>query len=171
MKGLVFVFVSATLLTGCMSSYVVSPLGGADSLSYQQFNDEVKANKVRIELTNGREMEGINLDIGNDSAHWVDPSSASTRGAVAGEIKTVVSKNHWLGGLNGFKYGFISGAVAVGALGGISGSSETFGHDLKVVGAAIIGGTVTGLIGGIVGLLVGQKNEYDFVSPKDSTKK
>jgi hypothetical protein len=114
MKELLFVFMSTMLLSGCMSSYVVSPLGGADSLSYQRFNVDVEGNQVRIELTDGQQLEGINLAVSSDSAHWFNPSSESTHGMVAAEIKTVVRKNHWLGGLKGFGYGVIPGAVLGG---------------------------------------------------------
>ena len=166
LKPITILFSFAILLCGCSSSYVVCPQGGADSLSYHEFNGKIREDRVEIELSNSRTMLGNNLKIKNDSAEWYDVSSDSAFVIPANQIKTVINNNHWSAALTGFGYGAIGGGL-LGFWAGDSTSDAGWGKFT----AALVVGTVGGILGGIGGLIIGHKDEYEFVNEGVSTKK
>jgi len=85
------------------------------------------------------------------------------------DIKTVVDNNHWVGGLEGFVYGFIPGAV-LGVVASVASQDNKEVVFPWYAGAAFFG-AITGITGGIIGLIVGHSYEYQFVNSTNSTKK
>jgi hypothetical protein len=166
LKLITILFSLVIILCGCSSSYVVSPQAGADSLTYHEFNDKIREDRVEIELTNGRTMLENNIEIKNDSAKWYDASSGNSFGISVNQIKTVIKNDHWAAALQGFGYGAIGG----GLLGYWAGDSTADAGWGKFT-AALVVGTLGGILGGIGGLIVGHKDEYEFVNEEVSTKK
>ena len=165
MKILLFILLIAMTLIGCTSSYLVSRLGGKDGMSYQEFNDRVKGKTVRIELLNGRKIEGMNLQASKDSLQWFSESTDSTFGVTVDEIKRVVRKDNWLGALEGFGAGLVAG----GAYGFLSVTPENsnngfFGswQSVRLIKTLVLG-VLGAFTGGIIGMIVGYRYEYQFV--------
>ncbi len=159
----------AIFLCGCSSSYTVSSAGKPNSeYSYQEMNEELTGRDVNIELKDGRDISAKEVIISEDSVSWVDAHSDSMFSIITAEVKTVARKNPWVGGAKGFGIGFIPGAV----LGFAAGSSlnRDFGGSGAAPALAVVFGSATGVIGGLVGLIVGHKYEYHLVNRADSTK-
>ena len=161
-----FLFVSVIFLFGCSpSSHVVGLQGGVDSLSYVEFNATIRGERVKIELTDGRKMEGSNLEIKSDSAKWNDARSHTAFGIKANQIKTVIDNNHWSAALNGLGRGAIGGGLLGYTLVGLD---TRAGFWSRLVGGVIVG-TCGGILGGIGGLVIGHEAEYNFVSDSTNT--
>jgi len=171
MKEMLLSLLSVILLTGCTSSYVVSPAGGIDSLSYKEFNGKVGAENIRIELTTGHGREGKSLALINDSLRWVDQYSDMAVVMWAGEITRIVEIDHWLGGLEGFGLGLFAGAVAGGVVGsGTYRENTSTPRSVTTEFGAIAFGLIGGTISGIFGMLPGHTYEYQFVNRTDKMK-
>ena len=166
-----FLFVSAVFLFGCSSSHYTIPVGGVDSseinFKFVKFG-KIRGDGLKIELTDGRTMVGNNLEMNNDSAKWNDARSDTAFGIAANQIKTVSYNNHWSSAL----YGFGSGAVAGGTVGYILvGTDGTIDGDWNRLVGTVVFGAAGGILGGIGGLVISHKDEYEFVNRADSTKK
>ena len=164
-----FLFVSAVFLFGCSSSHYTIPVGGVDSseinFKFVKFG-KIRGDGLKIELTDGRTMVGNNLEINNDSAKWNDARSDTAFGIAANQIKTVSDNNHWSAALKGFGYGAIGGG-AFGYL--LAGTDTTIKGDWSRLVGVVVFGTFGGVLGGIGGLVVGHKDEYNFVSDSTNT--
>jgi len=154
--------VMAMTFMGCTSSYIVSSLGKENSITYNEFNNKVIGKTFTAKLSNGRQIEGRNVQVSGDSVQWVDEHSGSTFGLETDKIKSVVLKNHWLGGLEGFGFGLAGG----GTLGYIKGSkaSQSFLGMYTPLYFATAYGVLSGVIGGIVGLVIGHTSNYEFIT-------
>jgi hypothetical protein len=170
MNELVFGFVSAMVLTGCTSSYIVSPLGGENFLSYQEFNDKARGETNSIQLSNGQQTEGRSIHVSNDSVLWLDKRTGRIFGATVDEIKTVVRRNHWFGALEGFGFGLFTGGAS-GALSSIGKHSSFLGDSDLWAYYALAYGVVGGVLGGIAGGVIGDTYNYQFVNKTDNMKK
>lgn len=170
MKEMVFVFISALIFTGCTSSYIVSPLGGEDSISYQEFNGKVNGETNRIEFSNGQQMKVSNIKVISDSVLWLDERTGKTFGATVDEIKTVVRRNHWFGALKGFGFGLFTGG-ALGALSSIGKHSSFLGDSDLWAYYALAYGVIGGVLGGVTGGIIGDTYNYRFVDRTDKIKK
>jgi hypothetical protein len=162
MKKILFVSVIAITFVGCTSSYIVSSFGEKNSLTYNEFNSRVLEKTFTAELSDGRQIEGKNVQVSGDSVQWVDEHSGSTFGLETDKIKSVVLKNHWLGGLEGFGFGLAGG----GTLGYIKGSnaSQSFLGMYTPLYVATAYGVLGGVLGGIVGLFIGHTSNYEFIT-------
>ena len=165
MKTILVLVVPAIFLLGCSSSHVVSLHGGADSISYLEFNDKMKDYRVWIQLTDGRTWVGDKIELNQDSARWTDVKSDSSVGMGANQILTVVRNDHWSAALNWAGSGAAGGVTVGYAL--ASKDSSDWGR----LGAAALFGVTGGIVGGLLGLIVGQSDAYHFVAGTDSTKK
>jgi len=63
MKFLIYILLLDVLLCGCTSSYLVTEKGEDGSLSYVDFNGEMKGETFSIELSNGTEREGEDVSM------------------------------------------------------------------------------------------------------------
>jgi len=170
MKELVFVFITAVLLAGCTSSYIVSPLGGENSISYQEFNGKTRGETNSIQLVNGQQTEGRNVQVSSDSVLWLDERTGKTFGATVDEVKTVVRRGHWFGALEGFGFGLFTGGAS-GALLSIGKHSSFLGDSDLWAYYALGLGVPGGVLGAIIGGIIGDKYNYQFVERTDSAKK
>ena len=168
LKLTTILFGLAIFLCGCSSSYSVSSTGMPDAeYSYREMNEELKGHDVRIELKDGGEISAKEVKISDDSVSWVDAHSDSTFSIVTAKVKTVARKNHWVGGAEGFGFGFIPGAAIGFALGSTK-SAQSFAGSSIAPALAGLFGSATGVIGGIVGLIIGHSYNYDLPMPEQS---
>jgi len=163
MKNLIFIFlfVITQFLLGCSSSYLVTKNGdGGDEMSYKEFNREIKSENVTVNFKKGLESDGFNIRVDTDYARWHDFNLQETQSIQTGLLKTVVRQNNFLGGLEGFGLGLLSGAALfylAGSL-GIRGDGELDWHATM----PIFGGLVGGIAGAIIGAITGHKYKYSF---------
>jgi len=170
MKENVFAFISALMLTGCTSSYILSPLGVEGSISYQEFNNKTSGETNRIELLNGQQAEGRNVQVIGDSVVWLDESTGKTSSVTIDKIKTVVRRNHSFGALEGFGFGLFIGGAS-GALSSIGKHSSFLGDSDLWAYYALAYGVVGGVLGGTIGGIIGDTYNYRFVDKANNKKK
>ena len=162
-------------VTGCTSSYDVAnepvPIQHwprtPDKYSFAQVNEDAKDQFFTISTVHGEEIDATDLFIRGDSTSFLEPSVASGSTIATSSVETITIKKAWVGGLEGFGFGFIPGAV----LGGVAGDHSSGEVEFAWYEGAVVVGTVTGVIGGIIGLIVGHTYEYQFVNKADSSKK
>lgn len=165
MKTITFILMFTPFFMGCSSSYLVTKNGGDDEMSYQEFNREIMSKNVTLKFTKGPESDGMNIRVDTNYARWHDFNLQETRSVPTGLLKAVGRQNRFLGGLEGFGIGLMSGAALgylVGSLSGAHNKSLDEGG-LPWQFSILFGGAVGGITGAIIGAVFGHKYEYRFV--------
>jgi len=157
MKYLLSFFLLAFVLSGCTTSYLVSEKGEGDSLSYLEFNEEMRNEDIIVKLKNGDEINASNIQIGTDSAEGIDDESLDTFRIQTSSIETVIQKNRFWGGLEGFGFGTLGGAILFGAVLLIDP-----GHEFENLNTIFPVSLISPLLGAIPGAAIGHKYEYEF---------
>ncbi|MBI2429927.1 MAG: hypothetical protein HYV29_14255 [Ignavibacteriales bacterium] len=170
MKDLVFAFITAMLFVGCTSSYIVSPLGRENSISYEEFNGKARGETNRIQMVNGQQTEGRNVQVSSDSVLWLDERTGKTFGARIDEVKMVIRRDNWFGALEGFGFGLFTGGAS-GAILSIGEHSSFLGDTYLWAYYAIGLGVPGGVLGAIIGGAIGDTYNYQFVERTDNAKK
>ena len=170
LKLTAILFGLAIFLCGCSSSYLVSSTGKPDAeYSYQEMNEELKGQDVKIELKDGREISAKEVKISDDSVSWVDQRTDEESKAGIREINKIVMKSHWTGALEGLGFG-LAGGGGLGALVGqlAVGNDGEWGTGAGAAVGLILGGGAGTIVGLITGLIVGHSYNYVFPTTEQS---
>ncbi len=169
-KPVAILFGLAMFSCGCSSSYSVSSTGMPDSeYSYRELNEELKGQRVKIELSDREEILATEVHISDDSVSWVSAGTGKESKSGIGQIKTIVNKNHLVGFLEGLGFGVVGG----GGLGALIGNSlddggGDFGSGFGAAVGLILGGGTGILVGSITGGVIGHSNNYEFPMTEQS---
>jgi len=155
-------------LCGCSSSYLVSSTGIPDAeYSYQEMNEELNGQDVKIELKDGREISAKEVTISDDSISWVDQRTSEESKAGIREIKKIVTKSYSMGALECTGFGIVGGG-GLGALIGNSLDDGGLGSGFGAAVGSIFGGGTGIIVGLITGLIVGHSYNYEFPTSEQS---
>ena len=158
-------------LYGCSSSYTVSSAGKPTfDYGYREMNQELNGWHVAIEMKDGREISAREVKISEDSLLLVDAYSDSTFSIMTDEVSTVSHTSSLVGAAEGFGFGFIPGA-AFGFVVGSTPDAQRFAGSTIAPALAGVFGSATGVIGGLVGLIVGHTYKYHFMNSSDNSKR
>lgn len=159
---------SLLLSIGCSSSYVVSSSPESDP-SFDTFNTNMYDRSLVVVFQDDRELDARSIVASADSTRFLNETTDSITVVPTHTINKVVLRSHGGGFVDGLLWGGGIGAV-LGVIAGLSageGDPHRFGY--AVVGAVAVGAS-TGLIGGLIGLGIGHRYEYQFPAT-DSAKK
>jgi len=175
MKLITILFSLAIFLCGCSSSYLVSSTGKPDAdYSYQEMNEELKGEDVKIELKDGMNIFAKDVKISDDSMSWVNQETDEESRASLLDINKIIMKSHGTGALEGTGFGLVGGG-GLGALVGqiIVGNHGAWGTGAGVFFGSIIGGGIGIIVGPITGLIIGHSYNYEFQTTEqnDSSQK
>lgn len=118
----------------------------------------------------GRALGARNVIASSDSTLFLDPTTAAVRTVSTRTIKKVIFTNRGKGFLEGFGVGAAVGTVVTLVFYAIFGDQIELDPG-GVVAVGVAGALAGGAIGGITGLIIGHTNEYSFVTSADSTKR
>jgi hypothetical protein len=93
--------ISIILFISCSSTHFVKD----EDSSYNELNEKLKGEKVTLELINGDELDGYNVEVKSDST-TVGEHKISTK-----TIKEISIINHGAGVLKGMGYGVLSTVI------------------------------------------------------------
>ena len=163
-------FSLAIFLCGCSSSYLVSPTGKpyAD-YSYQEMNEELKGQEVKIKLMDGRDISAKDVKISDDSLLWVNQETDEESKASIQDIYKIVMGSHGIGALEGAGFGLVGGA-GLGALFGQiqTGNDTEWGTGGGAAIGLILGGGIGIIVGPITGAIIGHSYNYEFLTTEQS---
>ena len=161
------------LATGCSSTHRVmepsgEPSGGreasrSEAYGYSRVTEDVSGETVRVFLRDGREMELENLYVGPDSTTGTLPQGGK-KTVPTSALQEIEVVNRGTGFLQGAGIG-----IAVPLASGVLGSAM---EDDELIPAWAIGAVLSvpgGLVGGIAGLIRGQRKTYRFLEPSSET--
>ena len=164
--------VLACLLCGCSTTYTIVEPSDSNPYAKPLFAKHIRDGKVQVCFLDDREADATMFQVGDDSCRWIDPNTGFPEAARTKDIRKVVTKNHFLGALEGLGIG-LCGGISAGALLGraIEGPPRGDLSGLGTVVAAVVGGVIGTVAGTVHGAASGHKYEYEFVwfSRKDSS--
>ena len=133
-------FVSSIIFfISCSSTHVVK---NEDS-SYNELNEKLKGEKCTIELVNGEEIYGNNVEVKSDST-IIEERKISTK-----TIKEITINNHGMGVLKGMGYGVLSTLILSGLF-YLPSQDEPY-SEMVFIFLPPLGFALGGLFGGIHG--------------------
>jgi small nuclear ribonucleoprotein (snRNP)-like protein len=143
-------------MTGCKSTYQLT--------NCSEIEQEIYGESVIIKMTNGETYEGKLIETGLDSLTFVHSSSKKEFMVPSSAIKKIIYKRSGKGALDGFLYGYLTGA-GIGVIYFSVGHPNFWG----ILLLSAVFGVPSGLIGVPVGAVIGHTDEYIFEVPSDST--
>lgn len=154
----------AIFLCGCSSSYLVSPTGKPDAdYSYQEMNEELEGQDVKIEMKDGMNIFAKDVKISDDSVSWVGQWTDVESMINIQEINKIVMESHGIGALEGAGFGLVGGG-GLGALVGqlLVGNHGAWGSGAGAAVGLILGGGIGTIVGPITGAIIGHSYNYEF---------
>ncbi len=112
MKVLGIVFIICAGCWGCSYSYIVAPTKEGGDYSYDELNAELKETEAVIALKDGREMQGSQIRIQNDSLSWMETVDKRAYKVLAGDVRSISRKDHAVGAMDGFLLGALLGSAS-----------------------------------------------------------
>lgn len=166
LKLVTILFGFTIFFCGCSSTYLVSSTGKPDvEYSYQEMNEELKGQDVKIELKDGMDISAKDVKISDDSASWVDQQTDEESKSSIREIKKIVMKSHGTGALEGTGFGLVGGGGIGALIGQITvGNDSDWGTGAGAVVGLILGGGTGLVVGPITGLIIGHSYNYEFLT-------
>ena len=166
-NGLRFLFallVGCIIHPGCSSNNLVT-YGPGTGESTHSFNVSAKDERATLEFSSatlefhdGRKVEAHEVKAAPDSTLFIDMTNGATRVVPTHDIVKIVSKDRFIGYLEGLGLGLLAGVVT-----GVLVSVIARNNDAIVgAGLIVVGATAGGLIGGILGIIFGHTYEYTF---------
>jgi len=147
------------VMSGCGTSYMVTPSSGGGDYSYNDLNSEFLEKEAVIELNEGRKMHARQIRVDSDSISWNGSMNGDHYRVAAGEVKRITRSNHIVGGLEGLGFGLLADGAVLGAI--LSDS----GHDFPLGGFFVL--LALPPLVAVLGAVIGHQYEYSF--PVDST--
>ncbi len=159
-KSLITIIFIGFILLACSRTTHLRP-HEPDSDAYKKFNYLGKNRSGIIKLQDNKTIHAKTLELENDILKFSSQSD-SVNHINTDQIKSVYFKDHFVGGFDGFLFGFMGGGLV-----GLS----TVDKDVEGAGWAILGyGALGSAIGAIVGGIKGSKLIYYFESKKEPGK-
>ena len=176
MKAGWIILVIGTVLSGCTTSYTVTPEGEEGGYSYKDLGPELNGKDGFVVLKGGKTIDATELSVHSDTVAWVEPVyeldrrtlgsrrvGETAHSAPITDVAKISSKDRALGGLEGLGLGLLAGTLggmSVGGLGGgKSSSSDIFPSWFS---GMIIGGAIGGGAGLLAGVVIGHSSDFEF---------
>jgi hypothetical protein len=152
---LVILFIS---VTGCSSTYVVTSSSSTNEASVVEFNKFAHGREAEIILIDKTINHATEVNLTADTLYWIEKDYVLKRGVIKSDVTKVIFKDHFIGFLEGWGLGIVSGGTA-GLL-----SYWAFGKGnvwafFGLTGIGIIVGAAAGIVTGII---IGHTYEYNF---------
>ncbi len=167
MKTFSFILLFSTFFFSCTTMKLVN----TDQINFYDLNAKHESDDVTIIKKNQEIIKGHDLKVTQDST-TLNGSTQNKLFIPTGQIKEIIFKDSWDGAVDGFTYGFLTGAgtgiIAVLAKDEGGNKGDTF----PILASVIIGtawGLAFGLVGLPVGAAIGHKYKYVFIAPSHPT--
>jgi hypothetical protein len=172
--GLNQAVVTIVLLTfsasvGCSTVHTVPPSPEGDQIDWEQSRAIFDINRTavfetpKVKLADGRSVKVAGLEVVPDSMFYFYSRAVERQQVSWSQIETITFVDHGGGAIDGFKIGFVTGAVCgafIAYLLGSEGQTTEIQWGSVAVGAGIaVFGSV---LGSIVGVGVGHRHVYRF---------
>jgi hypothetical protein len=158
MKTMFALIILYFFVTACSSSDVISSDSSSNKSSIIKFNEFAKGKDAQIMIGDKVVSNATNVYLSADSLFWTDSESTLGSSVVKSDVKKVIFINNWVGGLEGWGLGLLSGGIA----GLLTYWAVGKGNVWAFVGLTVIGVSVGALAGITTGLFIGHKYEYEF---------
>ncbi len=157
MKTIFVLAILYFLITGCSSTYVISSSSSSNEFSVIEFNKYADGREAKIILKDKVVTDATNVYLSTDSLSWSEPENILKSKVVKSDVRRVIFKNHWVGGLEWGAIGIPSGGIAGFLIAWASGGG--LGAILIIPGFGVIVGAIAGII---TGSIIGHTYEYEF---------
>lgn len=166
-----FTFLIVFILAGCSSTRILTTgqeTSKKNYISFEKFNKLNYNKSLTVVLRDGNNFRATELRLENDSTYFTNKSTETRQSIPTKDIKKFVWRDHAGGGLTGFMYGAIGGALAgfIPTYLILNKEGEMGGFGILVLTA---GGGLLGGIGGLTyGLITGYTYNFEMAERIDS---
>ncbi|MBE0539153.1 MAG: hypothetical protein IH620_05525 [Ignavibacterium sp.] len=158
MKTIFYGIIFSLLVTGCSATYVVTSNSTVNEPSVVDFNEFATGREADIFLIDETVSNAKGIQLTADSLYWKEGNSIVKRSVIKSNVRKVIFTNHFIGALEGWGFGLVSG----GAAGLLSFWAFGQGDVWAFLGLTTIGLIVGAVAGIITGSIIGQTYEYNF---------
>lgn len=155
---------SMLTFSACSTTYPVAPSSSERSdneLTYQDVNNKIKGERVRIELKNGTVYQVPQFQFGNDSSAIVRDGQSTPLIVDNRAISSIRTADHTLGAFQGLLFGLLGGM----AMGVVVTPSPRHSESGARYWMATLSVAAWSLGGGIVGLIIGTAKGNEKIYP------
>ena len=160
MKKILTIIFLVYLTAACSTSYVVTSTSTSYESDIQEFNKFAEGREAEIVLVDETEHSANEIYLSADSLNWINVDTKMKNVTANSEIREIVFKNSWLGGLEGFGFGTLGGLVLIGAIFLIDPGREFSNVNDALTNPVKI--SVLPVLGASLGVVMGHTYEYEF---------